>query len=771
LSVGHACFYIFATLNIEKIPIMKKILHLVLSLLLVGPLVVRADEGMWLPMLLSRLNYVDMQKHGLQLSAEEIYSVNNSSLKDAIVVLNGGSCTAEMISKQGLFLTNHHCAFGVIQDNSNVEHDYLSNGFWAMAMKEELPARNMTASFLVEMRDVTNDVLGNISITLRGEEREKAIAEAIKVLEEKVKTEVNELYQIKTKSFFEGNEFYLFVYDTYRDLRLVGAPPSSIGKFGGDTDNWMWPRHTGDFSLMRIYMGEDGKPADFADANKPYVPKHFLPISLNGVQKDDFAMIMGYPGSTDRFLSSYGVNEELKFRQPSIVKIREKRLDLMKEDMDVSDAVRIQYASKYAQVSNYYKYFIGQQRGLKRLKVYDKKKALEDQLVSWINADADRKQTYGTLISDWQSGFNEQEKTVMFMTYFNECIFASEATLMGWRTSRLYDLLSAESPNDAAIQAATSELKTRADKYFQDYNRSTDEKIAAALFEMMFNDVPADQLPEFFKTAVAKNKGDFKKLVSSMYAKSILADKAKFDAFLAAPSKKTLDKDPVFKFAVDFVNHYRNVIAPMTMPSMEKIDNSNRLFVHALRTMNADHLYAPNANSTMRVTYGNVLDYYPADAVHYDYYTTLDGIMEKEDPSNEEFIVPDKLKKLYANKDFGPYGENGEMKVCFLANTDITGGNSGSPVINAKGELIGCAFDGNWEAMSGDIAFEPELQRTIAVDIRYILFIVDKYAGANNIISELQLVKTVQETTSAPAPTPVINEPVKSSEMLKKASK
>ncbi len=719
---------------------MKKILTLLMAAAALFSVQVKADEGMWLPMLIQRLNYADMQKHGLKLSAEEIYSVNKSSLKDAIVVLNGGSCTAEMISGQGLFLTNHHCAYGVIQDNSSTEHDYLTDGFWAMAMKQELPANGMTAGFLVEMRDVTDAVLGDVSITLSGQERAKAIREAIGKVEEEIKGDVEEHYDIRIRSFFEGNEYYAFVYETFRDVRLVGAPPSSIGKYGGDTDNWMWPRHTGDFSLMRVYMGADGKPADYSEANVPYQPKHFLPVSLDGVNKGDFAMIMGYPGSTDRYLSSYGVEQELSVRQPNTVKVRETRLALMKEDMKASDEVRIKYASKYAGVSNYWKYFIGQQRGLKRLKVKEKKQAQEAEFMKWVNADNERKEIYGNVLNDWKEGFESSNETALYRTYINECVFGSEAVVMAWRTSSLYSALSAEEQNQEQIDELVADLKDRADKFYKDYNMPTDRKVSAALFKFFNDDVPADLQPEFFKENVSKFKGDFTKMVEKMYAKSVFRSKEAYLEFLNAPSKKALDKDMIYEFMDGFLSHYRGTMAPMMSPAMEKIENANRLFVNGLRKMNPDKNYYPNANSTMRVTYGNVLDYYPADAVYYNFYTTLDGVMEKEDPNNDEFIVPEKLKEFYKAKDYGPYGTDGELRVCFLTNTDITGGNSGSPVINANGELIGCAFDGNWEAMSGDIAFEPELQRTIAVDIRYVLFIIDKYAGADHLIKEMKVV-------------------------------
>ena len=725
-----------------KIMSMNRIVIAMLGLLLISPNAMKADEGMWLPLLVQRLNYEDMKAHGLKLSAEEIYSVNQSSLKDAIVVLNGGSCTAEMISSKGMFLTNHHCAFGVIQDNSSVDHDYLTDGFWAMAMKEELHAEGMTAGFLIEMRDVTDAILGEVSITLSGEERSKAVREAITKAEAEIKEDVEEHYDIRIKSFFEGNEYYAFVYETYKDVRLVGAPPSSVGKYGGDTDNWMWPRHTGDFSLMRVYMGADGKPAEYSEDNVPYQPKHFLPVSLDGVEKDDYAMIMGYPGSTDPYLSSYGGGQALAITQPNTVKIRETKLALMKEDMKSSDAIRIQYASKYARVSNYWKYFIGQQRGLKRLKVKEQKEAEEAEFQKWVESDSKRKEIYGNVLKDWDEGFSSSNNTALYRTYFNESIFGSEAILMAWRSSKLHRALSAEEQDAEANAEAISSLRERGSKHFKNYNLPTDKKLTAAMFKFFSDDIPSDMQPEFFKSEVSKFKGDFDALVEKMFAKSVFRSEDAFNAFLDNPSAKTLSKDKVFIYMNAHLDHYRASISPLVGPTREKINNSNRLYVHGLREMNKDKTYYPNANSTMRVTYGNVLDYYPADAIYYNFYTTIDGIMEKEDPSNDEFIVPAKLKELYEKKDYGRYGQDGNLRVCFLTNTDITGGNSGSPVINGKGQLIGCAFDGNWEAMSGDIAFEPKLQRTIAVDIRYVLFIIDKYAGAKHLVDEMKVVKT-----------------------------
>lgn len=720
---------------------MKKGLSIVLGIgmLLCKPVLTMADEGMWLPMLVKRLNYEQMQKYGLKLTPEEIYSVNHASLKDAIVMLNGGMCTAEMVSPKGLMLTNHHCAYGVIQANSTVEHDYLTDGFWAMAMKEELPAEGMTASFLIEMRDVTDKILGDVSITVSGQEREEAVSAAINAVSEEVAKEFPAHYEIRVKDFFGGNEFYLFVYETFKDVRLVGAPPSSIGKYGGDTDNWMWPRHTGDFAMLRVYESPEGKPATYAEANVPHKPKHFLPVSLNGVDKGDFAMIMGYPGSTDRYLSSYGVNSELTLVQPARVKIRGERLAILKEDMDASDKVRIAYASKYAGISNYWKYFQGQMRGLKRLKVYDKKKALEEDFSSWVAQLPERKEIYGNVLTDLNEGYVAHDEIALGRVYLNEAVFGSEIIQMAFRAMQLEAALSAEKENPDGVKAAVEGLKQRAESFYEDYNAPTDKKVTAKMLELYHEDLPAELQPETLNE-MFKKYDTGKGIADYVFEKSVFDSQAELNAFLEKPSLKKLQKDPAYQLASGFLNFYRSTLQPPLGAAYDKIGNADRLFIHGLREMNADKAYYPNANSTMRFTYGQVLDYYPADAVYYNYFTTLEGVMEKEDPTNDEFIVPAKLKELYKKKDYGRYAEDGKMVVCFLSNNDITGGNSGSPVINGSGELIGIAFDGNWEAMSGDIAFEHDMQRTISVDIRYVLFIIDKYAGAKHLVDEMTLV-------------------------------
>ncbi|RMG81602.1 MAG: S46 family peptidase, partial [Bacteroidetes bacterium] len=625
---------------------MKRIAILLLVFVLTGGSLL-ADEGMWLPTQIKNLVHPDMQKLGVKLSPEQIYDINNASLKDAIVSL-GGFCTGEIISPQGLMLTNHHCAFGVIQDNSTLEHDYLTDGFWAKDKSEELVAPGLTASFLVRMEDVSDIINAKLSDDMSIDEREKIIKQLSDSLVEAATKDTH--YNARVKSFFHGNDFYLLVYETFKDVRLVGAPPSSIGKFGGDTDNWMWPRHTGDFSLFRVYMSPDGKPAEFSQENVPLKPKHFLPISLEGVEKGDFAMIMGFPGSTDRYLSSYGVQQELTKRQPAIVKIRDKRLALMKEDMDANPAVRIQYASKYAQVSNYYKYFKGQIKGLKRLKVYDKKKNLENIFTQWVNENEERKKVYGNALSLIEEGYKESDNYILSRVYLGETVFGSEILRFSYGFMQLQRLL--EEENNEKVKAIAASLKKRAENFYKDYNAPTDKKITAAMLELYYNDLPKEQQPEYFRKLVEKNKSDFNKISEYLFAKSILDEQDKVMAFLDNPDAKTLKKDAAFNLFNSFFSNYMKAIRPQLSAANAKIDKGMRLFTRGLREMQTAKKFYPDANSTLRLTYGTVQDYYPKDAVYYNYYTTIEGIMEKEDPSNPEFVVPEKLKELYKKKDY-----------------------------------------------------------------------------------------------------------------------
>ena len=709
------------------------------TLLLAGMMLtqfaLRADEGMWLVSMLNRITMAEAQGLGLNLSAEEIYDINNASLKDAIVRLNGGSCTGEVISSQGLVLTNHHCAYDAIQGFSSTENDYLTDGFFALALDQEMHIDDFVISFLVRIDDVTGRILENVTMEMSEDERNAAIAEARNALMEEMNPEGDK--ELELKSFYYDNEFYMFEYKTYRDIRLVAAPPESVGKYGGDTDNWMWPRHTGDFSMLRIYADENNEPADFSENNVPYQPKRHLRISMDGVSEGDFTMVMGYPGSTDRFLSSWGIDQALRLYNPSVVDVRDLKLKTMKSHMDADPAVRIQYAAKYAQTANYWKYYIGQSKGLKRLDVESKKQALEARFTEWVNADADRQAEYGEALELIQSYYSETDASVQGKVYALEAgLIGCDISLFSFRFFRMAaGLFSEDAEEVAATQAAMTGFTQG---FFKEYDQATDRDLFVKLMTKFRDDIDPAYHPSFFQTVADKYKGDFNKFADKMYAKSFLVDAERCAEFIANPSQKVMDKDLAIIVGQSAIQTY---FAGQANPAEDKFNRGYRLFVKGLREMDADQAIAPDANSTMRMTFGSVAPYKAADAVNYDFITTANGILEKKDNSNPEFIVPDALDDLIRSRDFGQYAdESGELVVCFIHGTDITGGNSGSPVLDANGDLIGCAFDGNWEAMSGDIAFETELQRTISVDIRYVTWILDKFAGAQNLIDEMDFV-------------------------------
>jgi len=713
---------------------MKKLLLLLFILTLGFRPLVNADEGMWIPLLIKNLNIAEMQKMGFKLSADELFSLDNPSIKDAIVIFGGG-CTGEIISPEGLLITNHHCGYSSIQKVSTVEKDYLTNGFWAYSKEEEIPVNGLSVRFLTDMKNVTDEVLKGVNTDMTEEERALLIGLNSQKIENEA-TKGNQ-YTATVRSFFEGNEYYLLVYERYNDIRFVGAPPESIGKFGADTDNWMWPRHTGDFSMFRVYMSPDGKPAEFSEKNIPFKPKHYLPISLKGVKKNDFAMVMGYPGSTDRYLSSWGVEQVLSQKAPMTVAIRDRILNIMKEDMDASEKVRLQYASKFASLANYWKFYIGQQKGLKRLKVADTKRAQEADFAEWTKTNPE----YSEALNLMKDGIKEMSEYYPADLYFREAIRRGNEIISYASTfERLYDELMKKDQDANQVERMIDRLKSAIPGHFKDYNMPTDVKLLANSLDHYYSDIPAEMAPKYFIETATKYKGDFNKMSEDYFKTSIFGDEQKVNDFLNKPSAKILAKDPVFKLMQAFYDHQDMISEKMVLP-YEKIQKGNRLYFAGLQKMNPDTKYYPNANSTMRVTYGSVQDYYPADAVHYNYVTTLDGVMEKEDPSVREFNVPKKLKDIYNSKNYGIYEDNGSVVTCFLTNLDITGGNSGSPVINADGHLLGLAFDGNWEAMSGDIAFANEYQRCISVDIRYVMLIIDKMAGAQNLIDEMTIVR------------------------------
>ena len=676
-----------------------------------------ADEGMWMLPYLQKMNSKDMKARGCKLSAEEIYSMNNSSLKDAIVIFGGG-CTGEIVSPDGLLFTNHHCGYGSIQSLSSVEHDYLKNGFWAMSRAEELPAPGLKVRFIRRIVDVTPDVLGAVPDIAGGGEREELVAGQVKAVSERLAGE-NPGMDVEIKSFFGGNQYFAFVIEVFRDVRLVGAPPTSIGKFGGDTDNWMWPRHTGDFSVFRVYAGPDNRPADYSPENRPYKAEKFLKISLGGYDEGDFAMIMGFPGSTQRYMTSYEIDRLLEVENPQRIFIRGERQAILKEDMAASAKVRIQYASKYAQSSNYWKNSIGKSRGIRRLDVKGRKQEQEAAFTAWAAKNTLPTEGYSNALNLIRESVEETAP------YFASSQYLSEAI------GRSVEILA---PARLAVSKKGGELTEALKAFYKDYNMPTDRRVAKRMFRIVGEN--CKELPSVFAEVIGKRfGGDTDAYVDYLYDNSVFADERK--ALAAAGTD--VSNDPAVLLNKSYTAKMRELAAAQ-LAGKRKFADGQRLYIAGLMRMQPNKAWASDANFTLRLTYGRVLPYDPADGIHYNYYTTLKGVMEKENPQNPtEFTVPARLKELYAAKDFGRYAnERGELPVAFLADCDITGGNSGSPVMNAKGALIGLAFDGNWEAMSGDVAFEPELQRTIAVDVRYVLFVIDKFAGAGWLLDELQ---------------------------------
>jgi hypothetical protein len=716
---------------------MKKLFAILLILVLSIGIKVKADEGMWLLPLIEKLNIGKMTALGLKLSAEDIYSLNKASVKDAIIMFGGG-CTGEIVSSQGLILTNHHCGYSSIQSHSSVEHDYLRDGFWAMSKEEELPNPNLAVTFLISIEDVTNQVLAEVKQGMSESERTVAINEARQDIEKKAGDGNN--YRVQVSGFYGGNYFYLLVYERYTDVRFVGAPPSSIGKFGSDTDNWEWPRHTGDFSVFRVYSGPDGKPAPYSKENIPLKPRHFLPVSIKDLNKGDFAMIMGYPGRTNRYMTSFEINEQLQIVHPDRIKIRGIKQDIWMKDMQSDQKINIQYSNKYFTSSNYWKYSIGQKAGLERLNVKAKKEEIENQFNKWVVATPDRKEKYGEALNMIKTATEGRAEYYNALQYLNECIQGCELLSMNQVASLL--ITSLKSGDNQKIADVVARIRNYISTFYKDYNPSTDNKATKAMLRLYREDIPSKFHPDFYATIVDKKyKGDIDKFVDDMFAKSVFASESKFMNFLNKPVLKTLENDlvyltsaSVYKIAAD--------VSKGSGQFDEGLATGKRLWVAALLEMAPEKTQYPDANSTMRLSYGTVQDYDPKDAVTYKYYTTLQGVADKYKPGDYEFDLPQRLIDLNKSKNYGRYGSSkGYMPVCFLTTNDITGGNSGSPVMNGNGELIGLAFDGNWESMSGDIAYEPELQRTIVVDIRYVLWVIDVYAGAKNIVDEMTLVQ------------------------------
>ena len=672
-----------------------------------------ADEGMWLLPYIKKMNEKDMKEHGCKLKAEDIYSAEKSSLKDAIVVFGGG-CTGEIVSPNGLLFTNHHCGYDAIQKLSSVEHDYLKDGYWAMNYSEELPAEGLSVKFVRHIFDVTADIMGSVPSTAGQEEYVNIVDANKKALIAQLEVKYPGML-VTIPGFFGGNQFVAFIYEEYTDVRLVGTPPSSIGKFGGDTDNWMWPRHTGDFSVFRVYAGKDNRPAEYSEENVPYKAEKWLDISLDGIEEGDFGMIMGFPGSTERYKTSFEIDYMLEVDNPQRIYIRGERQAILRKAMDADQAVRIKYDSKYARSANYWKNSIGMSRGIEKLNVKAKKQAQEAEFQAWAEANTLPEEGYIDalrLIAESQSEAKTENATLQYLYE----AFLNSVELI----EPLFGVDDYE-------------------QFYKDYDADVDRAVAKRMFQIYKND--NEILPSIYEKIDEEFEGDSDKYVDWLYDNSNFTSFDKFMTLAEAENREELfAADPALELASSLFVLYRALYEDVAAAE-NKFGEGHRKYIDGLMKMNPKKAWASDANFTIRLTYGNVLPYSPADGVLYKHYTTLDGVMAKEDPTNPvEFTVPERLKELYYAKDYGKYADkSGNMPLAFLVNCDITGGNSGSPVMNSKGQLIGLAFDGNWEAMSGDVAFEPELQRTIAVDIRYVLFIIEKYGNAKWLVDELTI--------------------------------
>ena len=701
-----------------------------------------AGEGMWIPMLLQQLNEKEMQEMGMKITADDIYSINHSSLKDAIVLFGGG-CTAEIISDQGLLLTNHHCGYGSIQRHSSIEHDYLTDGFWAMSREEELPNPGLTVKLMIRMDEVTNKVLKGVTASMTEAERKAKIKEnSDKLIND---FEDNSDYQAVIKPFFQGNAYYMIITETFKDIRLVGAPPSDIGKFGGDTDNWMWPRHTGDFSMFRIYTDKDGKPAEYSEDNIPYKPKYHFPISVKGVDEGDFTFVFGYPARTKEYIPSYAIKMITESGNPHKIKLRQTRLDVFNKYTVNDPKVRIQYASKDARVANYWKKMIGESAGIKRLNGIEKKEAYEKEFQQWTESSPELKEKYGQLLPAFKAEYDQLEPISLAFDYLREAGLGIEVVNFARYFNNLSELSQAKNPDTEAIDKEIEKLKKRTAGFFKDYYRPIDEEVMAALLKLYDENLPSEYKPDFFNTIHTKYKNDYAAYTQYVFDKSIFDEQETLDNFLnnyEPKHYKKLKKDPAFIMAADLKNLYLLKIQPGMNVINGQLDSLQRIYMAAQMDMEPEKRFYPDANFTLRVTYGLVDGYDPKDAVHYKHFTTLKGIMEKEDPDIYDYVVEDKLKELYQNKDYGDYAdEDGTLHVCFVAKNHTTGGNSGSPVLNAEGQLVGVNFDRCWEGTMSDLMYDPNVCRNISLDIRYFLFIVDKFAGAGYLVDEMDIIK------------------------------
>lgn len=719
-----------------SITFMKKLLLSIITLAIFQA--ARADEGMWIPSLIGK-NYDQMVRMGLKLTKDDLYNINNASMKDAIVQFNGG-CTAEIISGTGLLLTNHHCGYDPIASLSTVEKNYLDNGFWAYSHEQELPAKGVSVLCLQHVDDVTAEVMKAV-----GKSKGEKFAKKFDAIKKKIEDRAAEggKYVANVKDYFNGNQYFVLVYKKYTDVRLVGTPPKSLGKFGGDTDNWMWPRHTADFSMFRIYANKNNEPAEYAADNVPYKPKKFLPVSIKGVQEGDYAMIFGYPGRTNRYEVSYGVDLAIKEVNPSIVEIRDLRLAIMRRHMQQDKEVYLKETGSYARIANYWKYYIGQTEQLKRLNVVSQKQTQEQAFTKWAKSNAPES---GDLMSRFANIYADYKPYAKHSVFYNECFKASAVARVAALLDPLYKALNKTNPDQDTVKKYVTILTAAHKAMMKEFDRGTEQEMLAEMAKLYYKEVPKSQQPDIYQQVIFKKYGSdnldktFSDYADYVFNNTFLLDKNKFEAFCLKPTIEQINNDAAAQYALSFVRNYSEYYEPKVMAFAEQKKELAKEYVRGLMEMKKDKLFYPDANSTMRITYGAVKSYRPQDGVKYDYFTTLDGLMDKYKPGSDEFDVPKELIELYNKKDYGRYMDaDSTLHTCFITTDDITGGNSGSPVINANGELIGAAFDGNWEAMSGDIAFDKKYKRTIVCDVRFILFLIDKMGHAQNLIEEMDI--------------------------------
>lgn len=702
-----------------------------------------ADEGMWLPLLLGQQVYNDMVKRGLKLSKEQLYSINKPSIKDAIIIFGGG-CTGEIVSPQGLIFTNHHCGYDAIASASTVEHNYLQDGFYAKNHGEEIPTK-LSVQFLLKIEDVTAQVMDSLK-GLVGTERAQRQSRVMTNLNAKY-SDATQNIEARVNSLFKGNQFLVFVYQRYKDIRLVGTPQESVGKFGGDTDNWEWPRHTGDFAVFRVYMSKDGKAADFSTENIPLKPKWHLPVSIKGVKDGDYAMIYGYPGGTNRYETSLGVTQKIETDNPSLVNLRDMRLKHMFEEMKKDPATKLQLSSNFANIANYWKFFDGESKQLVKYNVYGQKKKAEEVFINW----AKNKPEYASIFDDWAKAYDAWRSYSKHRVYINEGIFGSPLMAFASSLQQVEDAMVQKGKTDADIKKAVAAASAAREEFLKEENKASDQKILADVTRMFYSDIDKQQHPiDFYRTQVeAYGKLDdeqtFKKYAAYVFEKTMIFNESKWKAFITNPDAITLQDDPAYAHASAFLVNYQSKYLGKFQQFNSRNNELGRLYLKGIMEMDpvkAKMMY-PDATFTMRVSFGNVKSYKPRDAVVYDYVCTMSGVMEKYKPGDYEYDLPAKQLELIKKKDYGQYIDKAknDLVVNFITTNDITGGNSGSPVIDANGNLIGLAFDGNYEALSHKIAFDKDLNRTICVDVRYVLWCIDKLGGAPHIIKELTLVK------------------------------